>query len=88
MRMNIKLGLLTVTLALAACAGPAPRNALATAPQTIPDSFCLRETGSRLPVAPGKCLPVAGRSFSRADLDGTGARDVGEALNRLLPMVR
>lgn len=84
MRMNIKLVLLAGALALAACAGPAPR--VATVPQTIPDPSCLRETGGRLPVAPGKCLPVAGRSFSRSDLELTGATNVGEALNRLLPV--
>jgi hypothetical protein len=86
--MNIKLVLFTATLALGACAGPAPRATLATAPQTAPDPFCLRETGSRLPVAPGKCLPVAGHSISRSDLESTGARNLGEALNRLLPMLR
>lgn len=85
MRMNIKLVLLAGALALAACAGPAPRSAVATAPQTMPDPFCLHETGGRLPVAPGKCLAVAGRSFSRSDLELTGAMNVGEALNRLLP---
>lgn len=88
MSMNIKLVLLAATLALGACASPAPRNALASAPQTVPDPFCLRETGSRLAPAAGKCLAVAGISFSRSDLERTGATDIAQALDRLLPGVR
>ena len=46
---------------------------------------CLRETGSRLPPAEGRCLASAGRVIEREELERTGAISTGEALNRLLP---
>lgn len=53
------------------------------------DRHCLRETGSRIK-RKGKdgCLPLAGRSYSKDDLDSTGAATVAEALERLDPAIR
>lgn len=57
------------------------------------DRQCLRETGSR--IKPRKnangerpCLPLAGRSYSRDDVQRTGKTDVSEALRVLDPTIR
>lgn len=50
--------------------------------------ICLRETGSRIKRKDkDSCLPLAGRSYSKEDLDSTGAATVGEALSRLDPAI-
>lgn len=46
---------------------------------------CLTETGSRIRLPPGQCLPVHGQVYWQEDIRSTGAADLGEALNRLLP---
>lgn len=52
------------------------------------DRNCLRETGSRIkPKDKDACLPVAGRSYDKDDLDSTGASTVAEALQRLDPAI-
>lgn len=48
---------------------------------------CLRHTGSLFPAAQGRCLPVAGSSYSREDLERTGATNIGRALQMLDPSV-
>jgi hypothetical protein len=48
---------------------------------------CLQHTGSLIPPAKGRCLPVTGTSYSRQDLERTGAIDIGRALQRLDPSV-
>ena len=69
---------------------------------TQPDDFrCLRHTGSIItasrnqrdetrargkPVKP-RCAPVAGRSWSREDIERTGVTDLGTALRMLDPAV-
>lgn len=53
------------------------------------DRNCLRETGSRIKRKDkGGCLPLAGRTYSKDDLDGTGAVTVADALERLDPAIR
>lgn len=54
---------------------------------SVHDANCLRHTGSR--IAPRadkqgrKCLPVAGRSYTRDDIDRTGEIDLADALRKL-----
>lgn len=67
---------------------------------TLRDRTCLRHTGSRIQVrapTPGNddsrtsrrdCLAANGRVYTRADIDGTGRTDIGEALRALDPSIR
>jgi hypothetical protein len=52
------------------------------------DRNCLRSTGSLIPPAKGACLPVAGRSYGRDDIQRTGATTMGGALRLLDPSVQ
>jgi hypothetical protein len=45
---------------------------------------CVQDTGSRIKQKPGDCRGP-GRSYSRDELDRTGAIDTAEALKRLDP---
>lgn len=49
---------------------------------------CIRDTGSHIPPPKGQCLPVAGSSYSRQDIQRTGATNVGHALRMLDPSVQ
>ncbi|HWG11185.1 MAG TPA: hypothetical protein VN693_06770 [Rhodanobacteraceae bacterium] len=51
------------------------------------DRDCVRDTGSHIPPPKGKCLPVAGRSYSHEDIQRTGQQDIGQALQQLDPSV-
>lgn len=52
------------------------------------DRNCLRHTGSRIPRKDkDDCINAPGRSYSKDDLDSTGAMTVAEALERLDPSV-
>lgn len=61
-----------------------------------PDRFCLRETGSRIPVvrrldtqrSRDRCLTSNGRVYTREDLDSTGRVDIADALRALDPSIR
>lgn len=48
---------------------------------------CIRDTGSHIPPPKGQCLPVAGSSYNQADIQRTGATNVGQALQMLDPSV-
>lgn len=48
---------------------------------------CIRDTGSHIPPPKGQCLPVAGSSYSQADIQRTGATNIGQALQMLDPSV-
>lgn len=48
---------------------------------------CIRDTGSHIPPKKGKCLPVAGNSYSAQDIQRTGATNIGQALQMLDPSV-
>ena len=48
---------------------------------------CIRETGSHIPPPKGQCLPMAGNSYSRDDIQRTGATDIGQALQMLDPSI-
>lgn len=51
------------------------------------DRTCLTETGTRIQTKEGECSTVAGRSYSKRELDRTGAYTTGEALRMLDPSV-
>lgn len=48
---------------------------------------CLRETGSLIKAKKGHCLPIAGRVYTKDDLDRTGERDLAPALQKLDPSI-
>jgi hypothetical protein len=51
----------------------------------VPNSHCLRYTGSHIPPAAGQCEPDAGRVYTLQDIEQTGATSVGGGLHRLIP---
>ncbi|MFC4762426.1 hypothetical protein [Dyella koreensis] len=53
----------------------------------VNDRNCLRETGSLIKAKKGKCLPIAGRVYTKDDIDRTGERDLGPALEKLDPSI-
>jgi hypothetical protein len=64
-------------------------DAKPVAPQAKPvasDPHCLHDTGTRLPVKPGKCTGV-GRSYGADDISRTGATTAGGALGLLDPSI-
>lgn len=71
-------------------AQPAPKDEVATK-DDLSDRNCLKETGSRLAPRPDKkgrkCINAAGRSYTREDIDRSGAIDLKDALRRLDPAV-
>ena len=62
----------------------APRHA---SPLNPGDRQCIRDTGSLIPAKQGQCLPVAGRSYSKGDIDATGETRLGPALEKLDPAI-
>lgn len=50
--------------------------------------ICPQSTGSRIKRPDNDCVPVPGRSYTRDDLERTGAVDTSEALRRLDPALR
>lgn len=75
----------------AATAQPALKDEL-TKKDDVTDRSCLKETGSRLAPRPDskgrKCVNATGRSYTKEDVDRTGAIDLKDALRRLDPAVR
>ncbi|WP_266160575.1 hypothetical protein [Dyella silvatica] len=59
----------------------------ATAKSTTNDNRCVRDTGSHIPPKPGQCLPVAGRVYTQDDIQRTGERQLGPALQKLDPSI-
>jgi hypothetical protein len=101
MKRLIPILLFGLSAPLAHAESPAP-NAEATPPaeemvmitpdgseETGAQARCLRETGTRIKRRDGDgCLASPGRSYSRDELQRTGALTLGEALHRLEPSVR
>jgi hypothetical protein len=91
----LAFGLATAAMAAPQSAGtpaadqaPAASNTpQSNSPVKPGDRNCLRDTGSLIKPKPGQCLPVAGRSYSKEDIDRTGARTLGPALRDLDPSV-
>lgn len=68
-------------------AGSASDHAL-IAKDHVNDRFCVRDTGTRIKHRGHReCLAVNGRSYSRDDIDRTGAVDLADALQRLDPSI-
>lgn len=88
-------GVVPAVLAQAAPAEPAaaPATQVADATQEpLSDRYCLRETGSRIVArqnAKGqkRCNAMAGRAYTREDLDRTGQVNIADALRMLDPAV-
>lgn len=76
------LSLASVVLIAACASQPASERALAPEPH---DPHCLRETGTRIEVAEGKCAPGRGRSITREELEQTGGVNLSDRLSRLVP---
>lgn len=51
------------------------------------DHNCIQSTGSLIPPKKSECLPVNGRSYSQHDIQNTGERTLGPALQKLDPSV-
>lgn len=75
------------SVALAQHAPAAPVQPEAGQASHASDRNCIRDTGSRIRVKKGQCLPVAGRSYSQQDLQRTGETDLGSALQKLDPAI-
>jgi len=73
-------------LVLAACTGTGPHAATASANRdaSVAKTACVTQTASRIPRDPGDCDGF-GRSYSREDIDRTGATTAGGALRLLDP---
>ncbi len=73
-------------------APPAEEMVLITsdaATETPADSRCLRETGTRIKRRDDNgCLTASGRSYSREEIQRTGAFNLGEAIQKLEPSAR
>jgi hypothetical protein len=69
-------------------AGYQAERELAAAPATAQDRDCARPTGTRI-VRKDRdgCVIGAGRTYHRRDIDSTGARDAGAALQMLDPSI-
>jgi hypothetical protein len=48
---------------------------------------CPQDSSSRIPLRPGECSPVPGRTYSDKDMERTGQTDVGNALQMLDPSI-
>jgi hypothetical protein len=77
---------LAVLTALAGCATAPQPHLVDAAAQGIPvnGSTCM-STGTRIQLKPDQCANVPGRSFSKDELDRTGAPTTAEALRMLDP---
>lgn len=52
----------------------------------VRDNGCVRETGTKLKRRDANgCVGVPGQSYSRADIDATGAIDTADAVRKLSP---
>lgn len=73
-------------LALSACSGQP--TTLHGADAQVVDRTCVRSTGSHIRRAGDACLPVAGRTYGKSDIDRTGTNDMGQALATMDPSIR
>jgi len=80
------VGICIAVSAVGCAAGPGTRLGADT--PRLPDTGCLRSTGTHIPLREGRCSLLAGRVYSRADIYRTGASTTAEALQRLDLSVR
>ena len=85
--MLISLAALPLVTACATTSPPRTDLASGTARTDIPAERCLK-TGSRIALKDGECVSAPGRSYSKDELDRTGAITVDEALRLLDPSLQ
>jgi hypothetical protein len=68
-------------------AAPTASTTAKRSPLKPGDRQCIRDTGSLIPPKKGECLPVAGRSYTKQDIDSTGENTLGPALEKLDPAI-
>lgn len=76
-------------LALSGCATPGPTESISQAAlvgQQRPP--CVQHTGTRLPLVTAQDCAGFGQTYTRQDLQGTGARDTAGALQLLSPSLQ
>ena len=73
---------LCTAVASADDAKPAPQPAHASSPTT-----CMRDTATRIKLAPDECSASAGRSYTKEDVDRTGKTTASGALRLMDPSV-
>jgi hypothetical protein len=81
----VLIGLAALPLVTACATTSPPRTDLT--PDVARSETCLR-TGTRIALKDGECASVPGRSYSKDDLDRTGAITVDEALRLLDPSIQ
>lgn len=88
---SLAAGMATAAFAQTAPTTNQPASTPATSKHASPlkpgDRQCIRDTGSLIPPKKGECLPVAGRSYSKGDIDATGETTLGPALEKLDPAI-
>lgn len=86
MRYSIHaVGAIATMLLIAACAATSP-NAKPPMTAAAQDPSCLKQTGSRITNDNAGCKGV-GSTYSKGDVDRTGATTAGEALRDLDPAI-
>lgn len=91
MAQNVTANASTATDATVNGHNPSTNTDVAMGARAVPapgDRNCLRDTGSHIPPKKGECLPVAGSSYSREELQRTGQTNIGQALQQLDPAVQ
>jgi hypothetical protein len=82
-----RLGIIAASLLIAACATPRAPTAANDAGAAQQNSQCaLAGVASRIPPSGTQCA-ASGRSYSRKDIDNTGATTAGQALRLLDPSI-
>ena len=86
MKRMLTIGLLSALVAAGCATQPSADQAKLASAAAKPDAkpFCLKDTGSRIKPKEGECRGP-GTSYSKEDLDQTGAFDASGALRRLDP---
>ena len=85
----IRAAMMLVVSAPALAADPEPAKPAAEAAdhQTAADPTCLRDTGTRIKLPPGRCSAASGRVHHADDLRSTGQPNVGDALRQVDPSI-
>jgi hypothetical protein len=81
------IGLVAALLTAGCATAPTEEAKLAAsnaAKRDAAKAFCVQDTGTRIKHTKDQCLQ-SGRTYSRDELEGTGAFDAAEALRRLDP---
>jgi hypothetical protein len=64
---------------------PAAESAAPSKQPEVRKPNCLRSTGSRIPPPDQGCISAPGQVLTHEDIDGTGTRNLGEAVSKLVP---